>query len=197
MFTDNQINQTINFITAQSVDRVPLVVAIDGFTGAGKSTLVKQISSFLDEVLVVELDDFYRPISGDKICKIPATQIYECYFDSKMFRDLILYPLINGLPSRYRRYDWASNKQAEWIHLNPARFVIIDGVFSTLPELRSLYNVTVFVNTDKDVRLSRIQKRFYKDMAWLDAWLDAENIYMDNVQPLQYVDLVLDGSNID
>ena len=39
MFTDNQINQAINFITAQSVDRVPLVVAIDGFTGAGKSTL--------------------------------------------------------------------------------------------------------------------------------------------------------------
>ena len=55
MFTDNQINQAINFITAQSVDRVPLVVAIDGFTGAGKSTLVKQISSFLDEVLVITL----------------------------------------------------------------------------------------------------------------------------------------------
>jgi len=197
MFTDNQINQVINFITTQSVDRVPLVVGIDGLTGAGKSTLVRQISRVLDEVLVVELDDFYRPISDDKICKIPATQIYECYFDSKMFRDLVLYPLIHGLPSRYRRYNWCTNKQAEWIDLTPARFVIVDGVFSTLPELRSLYNVTVFVNTDRDIRISRLQKRFYKDMSWLDGWIDAENLYMENIQPIQYVDLVLDGSNIE
>jgi uridine kinase len=147
--------------------------------------------------VVIELDDFYRPIPDDKNYKISVTKIYECYFDSKRFRDLVLYPLIHGLPSRYRRYDWFTNQQAEWIDLTPARFVIVDGVFSTLPELRSLYNVTVFVNTDKDVRLSRIQKRFYKDMSWLDDWIDAENLYMENLQPIQYVDLVLDGSNIE
>ena len=111
-----------------------------------------------------------------------------------MFRDSVLYPLIQGLPSRYRRYDWDSNKQAEWIDLNPARFVIVDGVFSTLPELRAFYNVTVFVNTDRDIRISRLQERFYKDMSWLNGWMDAENLYMNNIQPIQYVDLVLDGS---
>jgi uridine kinase len=72
--------------------------------------------------------------------------------------------------------------------------VIVEGVFSTRPELRPLLGVTVYVDTSPEVRVARMRARRYEDLNWLESWMAAEDWYVEHIRPAEHVDIVLDGS---
>src|ERR1700693_4082676 len=128
-----------------------LIVAIDGAGGAGKSTLARGIEdAFAGCVSIVRCDDFYRPLIGATLSRQEA---YEHYFDWRRLCDEALTALRNGRPARYQRYDWSTDRLAEWIGVEPREIVLIEGVFSTRPELRQLIGVAIFIETPRDERI--------------------------------------------
>jgi uridine kinase len=195
MFGDRDLAAVLELIGRASAAGRSTLVAIDGLGGAGKSTLADEVRGATDGATVVPVDDFYRPIAQTARARLGPEESYRRYFDWEKLRDTVLAPLSGGSPSRYQRYDWAADALADWREVRPGSVVIVGGVFSTRPELRSFYAVTVFVDTPREQRLARMLGRAYDDVSWVEHWMAAEDWYMANARPAEHVDVVLDGSS--
>ncbi len=168
-----------------------LVVGIDGGGGAGKSTLARGIDeSFAGCVATVRCDDFYRPLIDQQLAPKEA---YERYFDWRRLRDEAIAPLCRGVQARYRCCDWATDRLAEWIEIEPREIVLIVGVFSTRPELRRLIDIAIFVDTPRNERMRRMLARPQESTSWMDQWMAAEDWYLEEVAPNLHADLIVEG----
>jgi uridine kinase len=168
-----------------------LVVGIDGAGGAGKSTLARGISdAFTGRVSIVECDHFYRPLND---AQYSPEQAYENYFDWRRLRDEVVIPLREGKSARYQRYDWSTDRLAEWIEVEPREIVLIEGVFSMRPELRPLIEVAIFIETPRAERMRRMVARPQESTSWIDRWMAAEDWYLEHAAPNRHADLVVEG----
>lgn len=127
-----QIRQNIlNHYQNHHLNR-PFIVAIDGLSGAGKTTFVNQLKSELDTILVIHIDDHI--VERKKRYETGHEQWYEYYqlqWDT-VFLEEQLYKKIHQnerqlyLPFYDKDYDTCTYRT---IHLSPYPIVIIEGVF--------------------------------------------------------------------
>jgi len=193
MFSTLHKRKVLALIAQKTVAGSTMLVAIDGLGGAGKSTLAAQLLVSLQDAAIVEVDDFYRPMAASERAELGPRDGYDRYFDWRRLRDDVLGPLIRGSRARYRRYDWAANKLAEWREVEPGGVVLVEGVYSIRPQLRPYYGVTVYVDTPRQDRLARMLARG-GDLSWLEHWMAAEDWYLEHERPGEHVDLVVYGS---
>jgi len=172
----------------------PIIVAIDGGGGAGKSTLADGIRDTIEDVAIIRCDDFYRRLRDFHASSFDAREAYETYFDWRRLRDDALVPLRSGKPARYQRYDWSSDRLAEWIETAPREVVVVEGVYSMRPELRAMLDAGIFVETPRERRLRRMLARGHNAGNWIEPWMAAEDWYFANVRPKEYADLVVPGT---
>src|SRR6202050_3776694 len=171
-----------------------LIVGIDGAGGAGKSTLAEGIrQAFVGRVSIIRCDDFYRPIAEHEIAALDPQAAYEKYFDWKRLRDEALIPLRDGSSARYRRYDWSTDRLAEWIVIEPREIILIEGVYSTRPELRQLLDVAIFIDTPREERLRRMRARPQENTSWIERWMAAEDWYFEHIDPARHADVIIEG----
>lgn len=158
-----------------------LLVAIDGAGGAGKSTLAASIARQLDNSYVICLDDFARP-------SVPG-------WDRQRFRCQVLDPLLAGQAASYQRWDWPTDSGAEW-HLIPAGSIVItEGVSATRIELGDCWDLTIWVDTPRSVRLARGIERDGEAMRsqWTDVWMPEEDAYIATQRPSERAGLIVTG----
>lgn len=132
------------------------IVGIDGCGGAGKSRLATEVRVALAsrgrDISVVPMDDFYLP-SALRNGTLALGAVGSA-FDLQRLRDEVLAPLRAGQPARYQRYDWPSDALAECRDV-PNGIVIVEGVYSTRVELEQFYDLTVWVECPRPIRLAR------------------------------------------
>jgi len=171
-----------------------LFAGIDGAGGAGKSTLADGVRDAMrGNASIIRCDDFYRPLNKAKYASLTPEEAYQNYFDWRRLRDDALIPLRGGIPARYRRYDWSLDQLAEWIELEPREIVIVEGVYSTRPELRAVFDVAIFVETPRDERMRRMRARGRDSASWIERWMAAEEWYLEHIDPASTADLVIAG----
>jgi uridine kinase len=193
MLPEDAVRAACALIDSTRSARRTIVAAIDGAGGAGKTTLANGIQSAFGHASIVRGDDFYRPLRNDMRAALDARLGYERYFNWRRMRDRALIPLRSGTAARYRRYDWATNRLAEWIEVVPAALVLVEGVYSTRPELRSLIDVAIFVDTPKAERQHRMAARGQNPQDWIERWMAAEDWYLEHIRPGQHADLIVEG----
>ena len=192
----NQLEQEeiLALVKKAATPGLTTLVAMDGLTCAGKSTLAGQVADALQDAAVVDVDDFYRRLSPEECAVLGPEESYARYFDwERLLRD-VLVPVKGGSPARYRRYDWVAGDFAEWRQIEPRGVVIVEGVYTTRAELRPYFGVMVYVDTPRDVRLARLLDRGYPDVSWVDHWMAAEDWYVENMRPTEQVALVVHNS---
>ena len=194
MYSRTDIHSVLHLIDRRSRIGGPLLIAVDGLGGAGKSTLAAQLSAALPRSSIVEVDDFYRPMTAEDRADLGPREGYERYFDWVRLLDEAIEPLRKQRRARFRRYDWEMNSLGEWCEVAPSDVVIVEGVYSTRPELRPLFGVTVYVDTPRVQRAARMTARGYDNLDWLDHWMAAEDWYVRHHRPAERADLVIDGS---
>jgi uridine kinase len=156
-------------------------VGIDGFGGAGKSTLATAIAERVSRAVVVRVDDFWGPNIAE--------------WDWLRFRAQLLEPLLAARPARYQVWNWVDDVGGEWVEVAPGRVVVVEGVSSTRTEAGVPWDLTVWVEAPRDVRLARALERDGPDLMrrWLDDWMPSEEAYAARERPRDRVDLVVDG----
>lgn len=172
----------------------PTLVGVDGCGGAGKSTLARGINEALGgRAAIVGCDDFYRPLIGAQYSRLTPEEAYENYFDWRRLRDEVLTLMRERNRARYQRYDWSTDRLAQWIEIEPREIVIVEGVFSTRPELRTLIEVAIFIETPREERMRRMLARPQASIGWMDRWISAEDWYLEHIAPHRKADLVVEG----
>ncbi len=187
-------------IRALQASPTPVVVALDGRSGVGKSTLAGRVGAEICAgALVVDGDDFYR--GGDDAywgALSPAEKV-DLVIDWRRQRTL-LECLRRGERVTWRPYDWDADdgRLSGEVTAGPADVVILDGAYSARPELADLFSLRVLLAAPRDIRRERLLRREgarYR-AEWEARWSEAEDLYFDHLMPTSAFDivLVLDGT---
>ena len=164
----------------------PLVVAIDGYGGSGKTTITREVARAL-QAPIVETDRFLRqpPQRPPQPPQSHRPQLQKPQPHAPQ-RRADLAPL-----AAY--YAWHQLRTEALIPATASgsRLVLVDGVSSAAPALADLVTRTVFVHTPEAVRLQRLRARIAPE-EWDEHWLAAERRYFAS-RPPESFDLVVPG----
>jgi uridine kinase len=173
----------------------PLLVAIDGRSGVGKSTLAAVIAVRTDAT-VIEGDDFYAGGSDAEWAARSAGEKVAGCIDWRRLRTEALEPLLADRVATWRPFDFAAGTglAGQPVIRAPATVVILDGIYSARPELADLVDLAVLVEAEDDrVRRQRLIER--EGSAFMDAWHalwdDAEDLYFTRIRPADTFDLII------
>ncbi|MBL4604390.1 MAG: uridine kinase [Flavobacteriaceae bacterium] len=163
-----------------------LVIGIAGGTGSGKTTVVSQIINELpaDEVCVISQDSYYKAtnnLSYDERIKInfdhPRAIDFELLIEH-------LTDLKAGKIVEQPIYSFVThNRIKDTVKTHPRKVVIVEGILIFNSEdLRSLFDIKIFVHADADERLIR---RVRRDISERGRDIDEVlNRYQDTLKPM-------------
>ena len=124
----------------------PLVLALDGRCGSGKTTLANTLARQFPASITLHTDDFYLPpaqrIRGWE--KTPCANM-----DLDRLRDEALRPAYAGQPVAYRAYSCREGAFLPPAQLPAQPLVILEGSYSHHPLLRPYETLRVFVTCTK------------------------------------------------
>jgi uridine kinase len=179
----------------RAVAPAPLLVALDGRSAVGKSTLAQQVAG-RTAALLIDGDDFYR--GGDDAywhARSPAEKV-DLAIDWRRQRALLT-KLRRGEAARWRPYDWEvdDGRLGAEVKVVPAAVVILDGAYSARPELAGLFALRALLDVPREVRRERLLRREGERYRaeWEARWGEAEDLYFERLMPPESFDVVLDG----
>ncbi|GIH20315.1 uridine kinase family protein [Rugosimonospora africana] len=163
------------------------VVAVDGPTGAGKTTFAERLAGALSAagatVSVVHTDDLLDGW-GDQFTFWPR------------LAEGVLDPLREGRPGRHPVYDWGQGRFDATREVPVADVLIVEGTTTTRPEARGQLSLSVFVSAPADLRLNRVVARDGAAVREpLLRWMDAEAEYFVAHPSHDWVDVLIDGAS--
>jgi len=172
----------------------PILVVIDGRSGAGKSTFTKKLREKAGGVIVVG-DDFYSGGSDEEWNKLtPKEKVDKC-IDWKRLRVEVLEPLLSGKPTSWHPFNFKMGKglSDEVLTAKPSNTILLDGAYSSRPELSDLIDLSILVKTEDDSRRAILIKRegvaFMNN--WHSVWDVAEDYYFSQIRPEKSFDFII------
>ena len=172
----------------------PILVALDGRSAAGKSTLAAAVAPLVDAV-VIDGDDFYSGGSADQWNAMSAAEKVSHCIDWRRQR-AVLEKLATGEAAFWHPYDWEADDgtlEQTPVLCEPASVVILDGAYSARPELADLFDLRVLLDAPAGLRRERLIEREGEDYReeWNARWDEAEQWYFGMVMPPESFDLVI------
>jgi uridine kinase len=162
-----------------------MIIGVAGGTGSGKTTLARRLAEELpDDVVIVEHDWYYRDRSGLS----PEARDAVNYDEPDALENLLLARQLAELKAGQAvdcpQYDFATHTRAASVRrIEPKRIVVVEGILLfAVPELRRLFDLRIFVDTDDDIRL---MSRIARDL--VDRGRDIASVeqqYYGSVRPM-------------
>lgn len=170
-------------------ERERVLVAIDGGSASGKTTLSELLQSVY-ACPVFHMDDFFlRPEqrTPERFSE-PGGNV-----DRERFLSEVLLPLREGKAVDYRRFDCKTFTIASPRRIEPGRLNIIEGAYAMHPDLAPYYDLTVFLVVSAEKQRERILKRNAPAQAELffDRWIPFEQRYFAALNVPERCDLTI------
>ncbi|GAA2172866.1 hypothetical protein GCM10009784_05030 [Arthrobacter parietis] len=162
----------------------PLIIAVDGRSGAGKTTLAVELVALLREhhtVSLFHLEDIYPGWDG-------LADGMERYVRT------VLTPLASGLPARWTAWDWTTNNDGATHLTQPADIVVVEGVGAACAAARELLDVVVWIHADDNLRRTSALVRDGNTYApFWQRWSEQEERWLATDRPAPHADLLVQG----
>lgn len=166
-------------ISAAAENTGCLIVAIDGRCASGKTTLSKKLSEIFD-CNVIHTDDFYLQAfqrTEERYAELGGN------LDRERLEKEVLLPLKQGKPITYRPFVCSDMSLGKEINLSVKKINIIEGTYSCHPMLKKYYDLTFFLDIDKDTQKKRILERNGEEKLadFLGKWIPLEEKYFASI----------------
>lgn len=164
-------------VAALTRDRTFVLVGIGGRGGAGKTMLANLVPG----ATVVSTDEFWDGAG----------------FDLGRLRREVFEPLVASETARFASFDWVAGEPRGERMVEPAGIVVVEGVCALHRMFRDDYDLRVWVEAPRDVRLARGIERDGEDarITWEDVWMPMEDAYVERDDPVSAADLIVDGGS--
>lgn len=165
-------------------------VAIDGNSGAGKTTLASLINNIYD-CNVFHMDNFFLTPelkTQERLKEIGGN------VDYVRFKQEVIDKLHNGREFKYRVYDCKQMDFTQSISVIPKKLNIIEGSYSMHPTLINNYDLKIFLHINKEDQRLRILKRNGPAMLkrFLCEWIPLENQYFKELKIQEQSNLIFE-----
>jgi len=180
-----------------------LVVGIAGGTGSGKTTFAESIQEKLgEEVSLISQDSYYRELTHLSMADRAQTNFdHPDSIDFELLREQIV-QLQNGQAIEKPIYNFSTYSREETTEtVSPTRVILVEGILIfSVPELRELLDIKVFIDTDADIRLLRRIERDINERG--RTFPGVQKQYLATVRPMhdvfvepskQYADIIVPG----
>lgn len=178
----------------RTTSHCPVVVAIDGRCGSGKSFLAGLLAEVF-ECGVFHLDDFYLPMEQREADwrQRPAGNI-----DRNRFIEEVLIPLRQGRTVCYRPYSCQKGTLLPETKIQAGKLAVAEGSYSLHPDFESFYEYRVFLTCAPNVQQRRIFLRNGRSLhAFLETWIPMEEHYFETMKIPKRSDMLLDTTDFE
>jgi uridine kinase len=162
------------------VQRRLYLVGIGGHGGAGKTTLARRFVG----AQIVSTDEFWNGTD----------------FELTRLRREVVDPLLAGADVRFHGFDWAAQRPFDDERVvKPEGVVVVEGVCALHRMLRDAYDLRIWVEAPREVRLARGVARDGEEArrTWEEVWMPGEDRYVERDDPVSAAHVVVDGSGRD
>ncbi|MET4002315.1 para-aminobenzoate synthetase [Arthrobacter sp. UYCu511] len=164
----------------------PVIIAVDGRSGAGKTTLAVELATLLRRhrsISLFHLEDIYPGWDG-------LAGGVERYIET------VLEPLHSGKPATWTAWDWEAKHDGASRTTELAPVVLVEGVGSSHGRARDFLDAVIWVDTPSPTRKKRALERDGETYApFWDLWAEQEDRLLDDSHRPQLADVIVDGSN--
>ncbi len=155
-----------------------VVVAIDGPSGAGKTTLADAVATDLD-CPVVRVEDLYPGWDG------LAEGV-------RLLSECVLEPLSRGEVARYRAWDWVASAWGAERVVAPVPMLVVEGCGASVGAAGEFAALRVWVEAPTDLRRERGLARDGETYApWWETWAAQERALFTSDRTRERADLVV------
>mgnify|MGYP003308840518 FL=1 len=152
-----------------------VVIAIDGCAASGKTTLAKKLSNMFN-ASVIHMDDFFLPLEKrtEERLNTPGGNI-----DYERFKEEVINNLDNDFT--YNAFNCSIMKVDKEVFVKKTNLLIIEGSYSLHPYFGKYYDLSIFLDIDKDEQIDRIRNRDGEKLLkmFIEKWIKYETNYHD------------------
>lgn len=163
-----------------------IFIGVAGGSGSGKTTvahnLVKAFKS--EDAVLVEQDAYYTELNHLTIEeKAKVNFDHPNSIEFELLREHLL-KLSRGESIERPIYDFKTHsRKEETVSIHPSKIVIVEGILLfAVPEIRDLFDVKIFVDTDADEMLLRRIERDINERG--RTFASVKNQYLNTVKPM-------------
>ncbi|TFB21707.1 adenylyl-sulfate kinase [Filobacillus milosensis] len=184
----------------------PFIVAIDGLSGAGKTTISNQIENELTKrnisVAIFHIDDHI--VERKHRYNTGYEEWYEYYYlqwDVKLLQQKLFKALHNESKLTLPFYNHSTDTTLyKTVNINSSELVLIEGIFLQREEWLPYIDYVVYIDCPREIRFERAlnrdtyigdyQERLYK---YKRRYWQGEDHYLNHVNPLKRADFSINS----
>lgn len=162
-----------------------LIVGIAGGTGSGKTTLANELQRyFSDSSVLISQDSYYHDLSHLSPEERSLVNFdHPNSLDFELLKDHLIH-LKQGQSIEKPIYDFVSHSRVDTVEIiDSAPIIIVEGILLfAAPELRDLFDLKIFIDTDDDIRIMRRLERDIHERG--RDFASVKNQYFSTVKPM-------------
>ncbi|MCX6425260.1 MAG: (d)CMP kinase [Actinobacteria bacterium] len=163
----------------------PILIAIDGPAGSGKTSLANQLSNKLNSVTTIHMDDLYNGWED----ALTATL-------TKHLEEWIIYPLKKHQGVEYQKFNWTSNEYGPSVEVRDIEILILEGVGAAQTMIRQQADLSIWIEVGPQIGLARVLNRDGAQiLPYMLKWQERESVHFLKDQTKENCQIFIDGGN--
>jgi uridine kinase len=181
------------------------IVAVDGLDGAGKTVFADALAAQLGvghrAVFRASIDDFHQSRARRYARGADSPEgFYRDSFDYPTFKRMLTEPFRTGWIGSFnlRAFDLKRDVpfQPVWSSGPEDAILVVDGIFLNRPELRGIWNYSIWLEVDRKIAAQRVLAR---DGVSGNAkrYADGQKLYLKEAKPREAATAIIDNNDFE
>lgn len=168
------------------MERNCIIIGVAGGSGSGKTTIAHKLLETFEaqDAILVEQDAYYKELHIESIDERAKMNFdHPDAIEFELLRKHLV-DLVAGKEIDRPIYDFSKHmRKDEIIKIKPSKIIIVEGILIfAVPEIRELFDIKIFVDTDADEMLIRRMERDIKERG--RTFESIRDQYLSTVKPM-------------
>lgn len=173
----------------QNSDSETFIIAIDGRSASGKTTMSKQLAQIIGAG-VVHVDDFYLPQAlrtKERLAEPGGNVHYERFIAE------VISQLISKTEFTYQIFDCTTMALGDSQTVRASKWRIVEGAYSCHPTFNNYMDLRVFSDISSAEQITRIKQRETSELVpmFISTWIPMEEVYLKEFSIKEQADLIV------